>query len=467
MFLNSLSGRFLMLTVSFVMLAEVLIFVPSVARFREDFLLLHLERAQIASFALLAEDMLDEELEAELLENAGVFNVVLRRDEMRQLMLASPVPGPVTSTYDLRNASALRLMNDAISRLLRSEPEIIRVLGDPVREGGLMIEVTMTTAPLRAAIIDYGVRILVLSAVISGIAAFFLFFATRGLLVQPIRQVVFDMMNYSEAPEDARRIIQPSSRITELREAEDALLDLETQLTASLKQKERLAQLGGAVAKISHDLRNTLTVAQLIGDRIEMSEDPLVKRAAPKLLSSISRAVSLCEGTLAFGKAEEPAPTLSDVSLAAIASDVVQSETLTISDGSVEILSDVDDSYMLVADPEQMHRILTNLVRNARQAILSTGQNGTVTISGLDTEEEWQIHVTDTGPGLPPKAQENLFTPFQGGVRKGGTGLGLAIADELVRGHGGNVELTRTDSTGTEFVIRLPKGNNVLVTKSL
>jgi hypothetical protein len=85
--LNSLSGRFLILTIVFVMLAEILIFVPSIARFREDYLLNHLERAQIASLALLADDMLDPKLEAELLENAGVFNVVLRRDEMRQLML--------------------------------------------------------------------------------------------------------------------------------------------------------------------------------------------------------------------------------------------------------------------------------------------------------------------------------------------------------------------------------------------
>jgi len=75
MVLNSLSGRFLMLTILFVMLAEVLIFVPSVARFREDFLLLRLEKAQIASLSLLADDMIDEDLEKELLKNAGVYNV--------------------------------------------------------------------------------------------------------------------------------------------------------------------------------------------------------------------------------------------------------------------------------------------------------------------------------------------------------------------------------------------------------
>ena len=85
--LNSLSGRFLALTILFVMLAEIFIFVPSIARFREDYMMNRLERAQIASLALLADDMIDAELESELLANAGAFNVVLRRDEVRQLML--------------------------------------------------------------------------------------------------------------------------------------------------------------------------------------------------------------------------------------------------------------------------------------------------------------------------------------------------------------------------------------------
>ena len=84
--LDTLSGRFLILTTVFVMLAEVMIFVPSIARFRVEYLMDRLERAQIASLALLADDMLDTELEAELLENADVYNVVLRRDELRQLI---------------------------------------------------------------------------------------------------------------------------------------------------------------------------------------------------------------------------------------------------------------------------------------------------------------------------------------------------------------------------------------------
>ncbi|WP_121631265.1 sensor histidine kinase [Tropicibacter alexandrii] len=459
--LNSLSGRFLILTVIFVMLAEVLIFVPSIARFREDYLLARLERAQIASLALLADDMLSEDLEKELLQNAGVYNVVLRRDQIRQLVLNSPLPDMVASTYDLREAMAFDLVRDAMLRLADPEPRVIRVIGVPSLDAGQLIEVTMDSGPLRTAMIDYGLRILWLSALISIVTAVMLFLAVRVLLVKPIKGVVGQMQNYAAAPEDARRIITPSATVRELREAEDALKALETQLTQSLKQKERLAQLGGAVARVSHDLRNILTSAQLFTDRIEMSEDPAVKRMAPKLVNSITRAVSLCENTLAFGRAEEPAPTLTLFNLSELTNEVLEAERLAIGDDDISLSEDVPASLMLRGDPEQIYRVLSNLVRNARQALAATGQHGEISVAATTEEDDWVITVTDTGPGLPPKAREHLFQPFQGGVRKGGSGLGLAIVAELVKGHGGTLSLRRTDETGTCFEVRMPMGQMI------
>jgi signal transduction histidine kinase len=458
MFLDTLSGRFLALTVVFVMLAEILIFVPSVARFREDYLLLRLERAQIASLALLATDeMISEDLERELLANAGVFNVVLRRDEVRQLVLSSPIPAPIHATYDLRDPGPVDLIRDAMAVLADPEDRVIRVIGNPVQAAGILIEVTTNTAPLRTALLEFGVRILILSAIISVLTAFLLFLAVRRLMVTPIKRVVSHMTAYAEAPEDARRIITPTAGVRELRDAEIALASMQKQLTGALKQKERLAQLGGAVAKVSHDLRNILTTATLFADRMEDSKDPAVKRAAPKLVNSLTRAVNLCESTLAFGKAEEPPPRLARLALLPLVQDVVESEKLALSGDSVAFLTDVAPGLVLRADGEQVHRVLSNLVRNARQAIEATGNPGTIEISAGEDDAEWWIRVGDTGPGLPPKAREHLFTPFQGGVRKGGFGLGLTIASELIRGHGGRLQLQRSDEDGTEFRIHLPK----------
>ena len=461
MFLNSLSGRFLLLTVAFVMLAEVLIFVPSIARFRLDYLLDRLERAQIASLAVEATEMIDPALERELLENAEVFNVVLRRDEMRQLVLSSPIPTPVVATFDLRATRPLELIADALATLARSEEGVIRVIGQPVQGAGILIEVTMPTGPLREAMLEYGLRILVLSMVISVVTATLLFLAVRTTLVKPIRHVVDAMRSYSEAPEDSRRIIRPSARVSELRDAETALQAMQTDLTASLRQKERLAQLGAAVAKISHDLRNILTAAQLFADRLDGSDDPTVKRMAPKLLGSISRAVHLCEATLTFGRAEEPPPMLDRVLLSRVVEEVIEGEALA-AEGQVEFVDEVPPGLVLRADAEQLHRVLSNLVRNARQAIAATGREGRVSVSAREDDAAWHVVVSDTGPGLPPKARDNLFRAFQGGVRKGGTGLGLVIAAELVRGHGGRLELRSTDETGTVFAIVLPKTMAVL-----
>ncbi|OSP56611.1 HAMP domain-containing sensor histidine kinase [Pseudoruegeria sp. SK021] len=460
--LNSLSGRFLVLTVLFVMLAEILIFVPSVARFREDYLLVRLERAQIASLVLLATDDIDPTLETELLQNAGVFNVVLLRDEVRQLMLSSPIPSPIVATYDLREATALTLIKDAIMCLFSAQKDVIRVIGNPTQDAGLLIEVTMEAYPLRHALLDYGIRVLLLSAVISVVTAGMLFLAVQRFLVGPIKGVVNYIRSYAAAPEDARNIITPHASVRELRQAEEALYSMQTQLTGALRQKERLAQLGGAVAKVSHDLRNILTTAQLFADRMDASEDPVVQRAVPKLVNSIRRAVNLCESTLAFGKAEEPPPTLTRISLATLAEDALDNERIAVSNDDVVFHCDVPNSLILRCDPDQMLRILGNLVGNARQAIVANGDAGVISITAGESDADWWIRVADNGPGLPVKAREHLFTAFQGSFRKGGTGLGLAIASELVRGHGGRLELERSDDAGTIFAIWLPKGQAIL-----
>ncbi|MCC5963329.1 MAG: HAMP domain-containing histidine kinase [Rhodobacteraceae bacterium] len=462
MFSNSLSSRFLWLVVIFVLLAEVLIFVPSVSRFREDYLLARLERAQIASLALLASDgSIAGELAEELLENAGVFNVVLRRDAVRELILSSPIPAPIDETYDLRNANAFTLTRDALQEMMRDEPRIIRVIGEPVREAGLLIEITLDTENLQAELWEYGRRILLVSLVISGVTALLLYISIQALVVAPMQRVIRSMSDYADAPQDANRIITPRSGVRELRAAEEALHQMQTDLTGLLRQKDRLAQLGGSVARISHDLRNMLTTASMLADRMEMSKDPSVKRAAPKLVNSLSRAIRLCESTLTFGKAEDPPPKLAPMRASTLVEDVVESEKLALA-GPAEIsfLTDVPRDLMLRVDNEQIFRVLSNLVRNARQAIEATKQPGVIEIVVSATRqgatEGVIIRVGDTGPGLPAKAKDHLFEAFQGGARKGGVGLGLAIAAELVRGHGGTLELIRSDEHGTEFRIWLP-----------
>ena len=463
--INTLSGRFAALTLLFVALAEIFVLIPSVSNFRLDYLQTRLEKAQIASLTLLATDdnqNIAAELESELLANAGVYNVVLRRDDVRQLVLSSPLPGPIAATYDLRDDSWMAAALAGIRQLFDRKDEVIRVIGAPVNHAGQLIEITLSTAPLRAAMAEFGFRVLVSSAVLIALTAALLNLAAQRLILKPIRRVISHMAKYADAPNDPRLIITPDARISEVREAEAALALMQTTVTQSLKQKERLAGLGQAVAKISHDLRNILTTSQIFADRLEDSADPAVRKAAPKLVNSISRAVNLCETTLAFGKAEEPAPTLSRFALRDLVEEITEAETLLseTADGArlVEFITDVSANLVIRADRDQLHRVLSNLIRNGRQAIEATGRPGTIEIAATEGEQDWLIRVGDTGPGLPQKARDYLFQPFTGGTRKGGTGLGLAIAADLIGGHGGKLELTRSDETGTEFRISLPRG---------
>lgn len=457
--LNTISGRFAAVTIIFVMLAELFILLPAVAGFRRDYLESRLERAQIASLALLATDeSLASDLESELLQNAGVFNVVLRRNDIRQLVLSSPIPGPVAATFDLRETGLGGSIQDGLAALLQRENRVIRVIGAPVNQAGQLIEITMQTEPLRQAMVDYGLRLLAISAAFAILTAILLNLAAQRLILVPIRRVISSMTAYATSPDDSRHIIIPSARLTELREAEAALESMQKTVTSSLKQKERMAQLGQAVAKISHDLRNILTTAQIFADRLEDSADPKVRRAAPKLVNSITRAVNLCETTLAFGRAEEPQPSLSRFNLAQLVAEVVEAESLAgESAGQVEFLSDIPASLVIRADRDQLYRVLSNLSRNARQAIEGIGQPGTVEIGAGESDSEWWLRVGDTGPGLPEKAREYLFQPFTGNARKGGTGLGLSIAADLIRGHGGKLELLRSDAEGSEFMIHIPR----------
>lgn len=468
---NSLAGRVLALTVIFVMVAEILIFVPTVARFRTGYLQERLERAQIASLSILAtpNDTIAPELEQELLANAGVTNIVLRRDFMRELVLTSPMTDVVAETYDLRQAGPVELISDALYVLALGGDRLIRVIGLPVQGGGTAIEITLPETPLREALISYGLRILGLSLLISVITASLLLTAVDRFIGVPIKRVIGHMAAFRDDFQNPDRVIRPESNLREFRSAEQAMSDMQVRLISALRQKDRLATLGEAVAKISHDLRNMLTTATLIADRLENSADPAVRRTARKLINSLNRAVSLCESTLSFGKAEEAAPERRIVDLHALVDDVFDAELLVRDGGGgsrVSFANEVAPQTRIEADPEQFYRVLLNLVRNARQAMENQPEGGKVVIACDARPGEHCITVSDTGPGLPTKAIEHLFKPFQGGQRRGGSGLGLAISAQLVLGHGGRLELAETTTAGTTFVITLPSRDLRLVAQT-
>ena len=452
-----ISAKLLLLTLGFVMLAEVLIFVPSIANFRITWLKDRLQAAQIAALAAEAapDGKLPEMLRQQLLKAAQVRGIAVKSKERRQLVLADDMPPDIDEHYDLRGASVWSKIMDALATFAHSDGRVIRVVDEPDIGNSEMIEVVMTETPLRQAMVRYGLGILGLSIIISGITASLVYLALNWLLVRPIRRLTQNVVDFAANPEDARRIIIPSSRADELGRAESALAGMQTDLREMLQQKTRLAALGLAVSKISHDLRNILASATLISDRISMVKDPTIERATPKLIASLDRAIRLCQDTLSYGKASEPVPHRTAISLKQMADEVGESLGLP-KPGNIDFTVTAPDDLIVDADPDQLFRVLANLCRNAVQVLEASGKPGAVSVFGYRNGGSTVIEVGDTGPGIPERARANLFVPFQGGTRPGGTGLGLAIVQELARAHGGSVALVRSGGDGAVFRVEIP-----------
>jgi signal transduction histidine kinase len=460
---RGLSGKLLVLTVVFVMLGEVLIFLPSIANFRIQWLKNRVAQAEIAVLAAAAAPgrIVSADLRTEILKGAGVVSVSLDRGDERRLALSSDSDPMAIATYDLREVRWLPAITDAFSVMLRSGERAIAVIDKPPSMTGGIIEVTLYESHLRAAMLRFGVNILVLSLILSGIVAGLVFAALNAVLLRPIKRLTRNMLSFRENPEDRSRIIAPSLRSDEIGMAERELHGLQSELSATLHQKTRLAALGLAVSKVSHDLRNMLSSAQLISDRLAAAEDPTVKRFAPKLIASLDRAIAFLSQTLRFGRAEEPPPAREVFRLRDLADEVIDSEILQATDRIV-LFNQVPPDLMVDADRDQMMRVLTNLMRNAIQALdarpAASGDtpDGRVSLKARREGSLAIIEIADNGPGIPEQVRPRLFEAFQSAAKTGGVGLGLAIAAELVRAHGGEVRVAETGPGGTTFIIRLP-----------
>ena len=452
-----LSAKLLIMTALFIMLAEVLIFVPSVANFRKNWLEARLASAQIASLVVEAapNQKVSDELMYALLESAQVKGVATRHDKIRQMILSGDMPPAVDRRFDLRNPAMFSLIMDAMETLFVGGNRNILVLGNTKDHSGGYIEVVLAEKPLRNAMLTFALNIFKLSLVISALAATAVYFLLIWMFVRPMRHITYNMVRFREDPEDGSRIIVPSSRRDEIGIAECELARMQDDLTQMLQQKSHLEALGLAVSKISHDLRNMLSSATLISDRLSGVEDPTVKRFAPKLIASLDRAINFCTQTLKYGKVQEDPPRRARFPLQNLI-DEVHDTLEPFFERGVSYVANVEKDLEIDADREQLFRILLNLVRNSCQVLEGSKiANLEVRTSAWREGSVVTIEIRDNGPGLPERAKEYLFDAFKGSVRSGGTGLGLAIAYELARAHGGSVNLIDT-AVGATFHIVIP-----------
>jgi signal transduction histidine kinase len=455
-----LSGKLLLLTLLFAMMAEVFIYVPSVANFRLNWLNDRLSAAYTAAlvFETVPPDaVVPEKVAREILKSIGARAVALKLGQQRRLLAAGEMPAAIDLDIDVRSMTWHRAIIEAFATLFSSGHEVMRVVG-AAPMGGEFVEIVMNAAPLRKAMLEFSGRILILSLIISGITAMLVYISLHLLLVRPMRRMTENIVAFRSEPENPARIIAVSRRRDEIGTAERELAAMQSDLRGLLQEKNHLAALGLAVSKINHDLRNLLTSAQLFSERLAKLADPHVQRFAPQLMRALERAIAFCQSTLSYGRVQEQPPERRLLALEPLV-DTVR-ETLGLDAASrVRWIAAIERGLMIDADPDQLFRILLNLTRNALAALESRevkdpGRDQ-IRITGRREGAVVIIEVADTGPGLSPQARAHLFEAFQGSTRTGSAGLGLAIAAELVRAHGGEIRLVE-GTIGATFRLTIP-----------
>jgi len=458
-----LANRLLFLLLIFIMVAEVAVYIPTIANFRNAWLRDRLAAASTAAlvFEAAPAGFLPDELEAAILRSVGAKTISVKTRDTRRLLAASDMPSRIDESFDLRDPSNWGSIVSAYHTLTASRDRVLNLVGEgPL--GAEQIEITLDEAPLRRDMLRQSSNVLLLSLLSSSFVALLAALAIHLMVLRPVRRLTTSITEFGRNPEGAGRVIEPSGRSDEIGIAEDALAIMQRDLLRELIRKKRLAALGMAVAKINHDMRNMLASAQLLSDRLADLSDPVVSRIAPKLVATLDRAISFCQSTLVYGRAVERAPKPAKLLLHPLVTDVA--ETIAPLAPGIQIDNAVARDFEVHADAEQLFRVLLNLVRNGADALTGAGAmpgaEPLVRIRARKEGGQILIEVCDNGPGVPPQARATLFQAFTGSSRPGGTGLGLSIAADIVHAHGGEIALVPPSMDrglgGAMFRITLP-----------
>ena len=456
---GGLSARLLTLTILFVASAGALAFPPALASFERQWLLERVRAAETVSrVADIARTGVNGPQREQLLRGAGVEWVAIQtKDEGLHLVLQGKRTSQTPYFVDLRDDAPAAWLAAPVQTLFGGSGRSVRVRAEPRFIQAQFIEIVAPDAELRRELLNYLWRMVVIVALVATAAGVLVYLSLNYFLVRPMQRITLAMERFRADPEDAEARVTLSGRRDEIGRAEAELARMQADLRAALNSRARLAALGEAVAKINHDLKNMLTSAQIASERLAALKDPKVSEALPRLERALDRAVKLASGVLAYGKTQEAAPEPRPVRLAAAVA--AAAEEARLAEHGVALASTVGAADQVYADPDQLHRILANLLRNAREAIEhqeGRRARGRITVSLARKGNASLLRVADNGPGVPERARERLFQPFAGSGRPDGAGLGLAIARELAQAHGGDLALAATGPKGSTFELRLP-----------
>jgi signal transduction histidine kinase len=273
---------------------------------------------------------------------------------------------------------------------------------------------------------------------------------TRPLdnLVAGVKALAAGDFTYSITPRGSTELVELSTSFAQMR---DKLFALQQQRIDA----ERVAALARAASSISHDLRHYLAAivanAEFLyeADELKLKKDEIyeeIRTAATQMTDLIDSLRELSSQHSAI----TPTPTRIDQVIRRAIEAIHARPEFRTSDICLQVSDDLEGMF----DSKKLERVFFNLILNACEA--SQGSDGTVKIGAKSTGEDFEVRVTDSGPGIPECIRDTLFDPFVSYGKPNGTGLGLAIVSKIVQDHSGSVSIEQTSERGTTVLVRLP-----------
>ena len=459
-----LAARVLAVTIGFVLLAMSLFYVTRLTAHRE--MLLHGKisavQTTVDAFGMAGPTPPPQDLSQRILNSVDVkWMAVETPTGRREFVIAGGPPAGVESIIADDNSYPESMA--ATFHALFAAPRTVVKLSAPAQANEPAIEFAFDETTLVQSLRRVSYNFLTISLTIAAVVTCVLWAALWRMVLQPVRRLTSNIIAFGESPQDASRVIAPTGRGNEIGRAEAALAVMQGSLAHELAQGKRLAELGMAVARINHDLRNILSAAQLISDRLATIPDPLAQRLAPRLVATLDRAIQFCQSTLTYGASRELPPSRRRFDLSELVSQVVEAGTAE-HEVAIDYNIDIPPRFCVYADPDHMLRVLENLSRNAAQALMAKGATDgrpkAIRFAAIRTDGLALVEISDTGPGFPPDQHDRIFEPFHKSTSDVGAGLGLAIAADLVTRNGGAITLAPAKADdfycGARFLIKLP-----------
>ena len=223
-------------------------------------------------------------------------------------------------------------------------------------------------------------------------------------------------------------------------------------------QREKLAALGSLLAGVAHELNNPLSVVVARAIMLEEESYPAAQVAASKIRTAAERCARIVRTFLAMARQQPPERV--PVAINDVASAALDIAAYTVRTSSIEVAVDLaEDIPPILADPDQLHQVLLNLIVNAQQVLRDrAGPRRIRVASRYDPDARAiRIAVADNGPGIPEHLRARVFEPYFTTKPTGlGTGMGLAVSHGIVEAHGGTLTLDCPEMGGAVFTITLP-----------